>query len=361
MTGEALLNGAGLCCALGPDLASAATGYRAGRKVFVKEAGAIGPDGLPVTVSPVFGFHQIHNPVARLQRLLAAAMADLADQCQVSDWAVPMRLCLPAWLRTQGIGIHPSDWPGALRADVPVHMLQVVWSDQATFLAILAATGRDVAEGRYREAIVATVDTLVHAEFLDALAVENRLLARTQPHGVIPSEGAAALRVTAPDGMRLSAPLGWIDGHWSGYENQDVTRPDTMLGAALARPFKAAVGLAPASRLMIDLNGERWRSEEIGVALARANLPDDLMADFETPPLTLGHCGTAAQGVMAALAMAAGPVPAATDLQVERSVISCSQRSGARDVIGLCRDVRFGSATVRGAAAAKPRTEPADA
>jgi hypothetical protein len=86
--------------------------------------------------------------------------------------------------------------------------------------------------------------------------------------------------------------------------------------------------------LLVDLNGERWRSEEIAMALARStDIPWALKADFETPAVQTGFCGVAMPGVMLACALAAKPV--ASPAISQRCLVSTSSIDGARDVFGL--------------------------
>jgi hypothetical protein len=162
-------------------------------------------------------------------------------------------------------------------------------------------------------------------------------LCRTQPHGVIPSEAAALFRVCKPSLAASDAPGGEIAAVWTGRETENIAQPKGILGRGLAKPFADALAESEPHRLMIDLDGERWRSEELGFALAAAPpLPDDLAADFETPPLFTGFCGCAASGVMAALALADAPNAPAGPIDnpggMEWTMISARQYNGLRAV-----------------------------
>jgi hypothetical protein len=339
----AVISGVGLCCSLGQTFADAAKAYAAGDVNFEKSDKVIGPDGMPQRLAPVFGFHDIHNYEARLQRLFQCAMDDLAAQTGLTPAPMPLRLIIPGWLKGNPIEAGFSEWliaeyGGRLKS------IDLISSENAMLPSDLARALLAVNEGEAPAMLVGAIDSFMHAELIDALALNSRLLCRTQPHGVIPSEAAALFRVCLPHLAAPEAPGGGIAAVWTGRETESIAEPKGILGRGLAKPFAAALAEREPHRLMIDLDGERWRSEELGFALAAAPpLPDDLAADFETPPLFTGFCGCATSGVMAALALAEGPIaptPPADDPDgVEWTMISASQYNGLRTVALMGRKV----------------------
>ncbi len=305
-----MISGVGLCCSLGQNFADASKAYAAGEVNFEKSDKVVGPDGMPLRLAPVFGFHDIHNYEVRLQRLFQCAMDDLAAQTGPAREPMPLRLIIPGWLKGNPIEAAFSKWILAEYGG-RVKAVDLISSENAMLLSDLARALLTVNEGETPAMLVGAVDSFMHAELIDALALNNRLLCRTQPHGVIPSEAAALFRVCLPQLAAAEAPGGEIAAVWTGRETEPITDAKGILGRGLAKPFSAALSERTPQRLMIDLNGERWRSEELGFALAAAPaLPDDLAADFETPPLFTGFCGCATGGVMAALALADAPAEA---------------------------------------------------
>lgn len=128
-------------------------------------------------------------------------------------------------------------------------------------------------------------------------------------------------------------PLAALQACFSAREDQDLRRPDGLLGQPLAGLVGRMldVGHIP-QRLLSDLNGERWRSEEIAVVLARhANrLPDELPNRIEAPASQLGYCGAAMSGILLALACAPNSGPDAAAGKQERALILVSQYGGLR-------------------------------
>ena len=343
MSGRTVLSGVGLCCSLGRTHADAATAYAEGDVNFEKSDKVVGPDGMPLRLAPVFGLHDIHNYEIRLQRLFQCAMDDLAAQTGPEQAPMPLRLIVPGWLKGNPIETAFSEWVMAEYGGL-LKSADLISSENAMPLSDLARALLAVGDGAAPAMLVGAVDSFMHAELIDALALNNRLLCRTQPHGVIPSEAAVLFRVCQPHLAAADAPGGEIAAVWTGRETEPITDAKGILGRGLAKPFAAALGERTPHRLMIDLNGERWRSEELGFALAAAPpLPDDLAADFETPPLFTGFCGCAMGGVMAALALA--DQPGGLDSRAEYpdgtewTMISSSQYNGLREVALMGRSV----------------------
>ena len=339
----AVISGVGLCCSLGRTFAKAAKAYAAGDVNFEKSDKVIGPDGMPLRLAPVFGFHDIHNYEIRLQRLFQCAMDDFAAQSGPAPAPMPLRLIIPGWLKGNAIEATFSEW---IMAEYGERLISVelVSSENAMLLSDLARALLAVNEGEAPAMLVGAVDSFMHAELIDSLALNNRLLCRTQPHGVIPSEAAVLFRVCQPHVAAADAPGGEIAAVWTGRETENIADAKGILGRGLAKPFAAALSERTPHRLMIDLNGERWRSEELGFALAAVPaLPDDLAADFETPPLFTGFCGCATGGVIAALALADAPpgsgAPPDTEDGMEWTVISTSHYNGPRAVALIGRPV----------------------
>ena len=343
MTEQVYLNGAGLVTSLGASLVETARAYRASKRAFFKDPAVIGSDGLAVTYAPVIPVGDQRDPLLRIQALIRDALADLVSQIGPGERPTLLVLHLPEWLRAFEPGLSTEDWPGsAISSRMPE--IELLWNDRITLPAALEQAQRGVAQNPVAQTVIVAADTFLHPSLLDRLTAANRLLSRSQPHGLVPSEAAVALRLTSGEAVDFSAPTGWLDGHWSGRETQDVRKPDGMLGDALAQTLAAAAAHAPGHRLMVDLNGERWRSEEAGMALSRTgDLAPELATDFETPVTFTGDCGSAMAGVMIALGLAPGPIPSPPDRKRERSLIVSCSFDGQRDTVGLVRDTASGT------------------
>jgi 3-oxoacyl-[acyl-carrier-protein] synthase-1 len=321
------------------DRAASQAGYAAGDKNFFKDPKVIGGDGMPIRYAPVFPVHDVRNLEARFQKLVAAAITDLLSQVPNTDRYAQIVLHLPSWLKDENFADKITGWPSL--ADWSPSLFHVVWSDQASFAKVLSMGIQAQQSNPDRDVILISADTFMYAVLLDLLSFNNRILSKSQPHGIIPSEAAIALRLTTETRLSFETGLAWVDGQWDAVETQDVARPTDMLGDALATVMRDGSNHANMDRLISDTNGERWRAEELGMALSRAtNLNDDLTADFETPASHFGFCGETMPALMIALAMSPGPTPVAQGTQTQRHLIVASAFSGQRDGIAILRDTR---------------------
>ncbi|MGH1330272.1 MAG: hypothetical protein ACRBBK_05275 [Paracoccaceae bacterium] len=334
------LNGVGLCTSLGQNRETTQATYAAGKKKFFKDPKVIGQDGMPVTYAPVFNLHDVPDVRVRFQQLVAAVVADLTGQVPQMARSTQVIMHLPAWLREIGFGGELSHWP--VLEEWSAMAPKVVWSDQTSFPKLLADCHGIVAATPAQDVVLIAADTFLWAQLLDQLALKKRTLSKSQPHGIIPSEAAVAFRLTTQERLNFETCIGWVDGHWQATEMQDVYAPKDMLGEALAEVVNAGATHATVERLLVDADGERWRSEELGMALARTSaISDELLADFETPPLLTGYSGAAMPAVLIALALGPGAIPVRPATQTERHLIVTSTLSGKRDGIGIVRDTRM--------------------
>lgn len=258
---------------------------------------AIGIDGLPLTLAPVWPLHDIHNPLERPVRLATLAVNDLAGQGFDLAQATRFSLCFPAWVE-QGGHADPLRSRLAERWSVSPDHIALSFADRTSLLGLAFAAQK---QGAAQILIVA--ETYLVAELLNSLTVSDRILSRYQPHGLVPSEAGVALFMGPdPGGDRHSHAITALQ---RARDPVDLRRPDSLLGLPLAH-LADQVLEAPGTpqRLLSDLNGERWRSEEIAVVCSRCadRLPADALADIEAPASQLGYCGAAMTGILLALA-----------------------------------------------------------
>jgi 3-oxoacyl-[acyl-carrier-protein] synthase-1 len=158
--------------------------------------------------------------------------------------------------------------------------IEVVSLDHAGGLAALA---RAVDALNSREAdvcVVAGVDSLLHAEVLHILLEQRRLKTPVNSAGLIPGEGAAALVLERTDRPRRRVPvLARLASVALEREPTELRPADGLRAEALSRAIQAALAsIDPATihRVVVDLNGERWRAREWAMAETRclSELPD---------------------------------------------------------------------------------------
>lgn len=288
--------GIGAVTSLGDSWQKTVSGLDNRQMGLVRERRAISIDGLPMTLAPVWPLHDIHNPLERLARLMTGALRDLTDQGLYTGNSVRISLCLPAWVQ-QGRHGDPMRERLSERLTMPADMITLSYADQTSILDLAFA-----AQQGSLPQILIVADTYLLAELLDNLTAADRILSRYQPHGLVPSEAAVALFV-APD---ASGTRGYIVKDLQrAIDPTDLRRSDTLFGETLAGLAREVLtGAELPQRFVCDLNGERWRSEEIAFVISRSadRLPAEALADIEAPASQTGYCGAAMAGIILALA-----------------------------------------------------------
>jgi 3-oxoacyl-[acyl-carrier-protein] synthase-1 len=154
---------------------------------------------------------------------------------------------------------------------------QVFTLDHAGVFYALAAATADLATGRIKHAIVGAVDTYLDEATLEWLADINRLKTDRTVNGIIPGEGAAFLvaenrEVAVARGV---SPLARIDGIATAMENHGIYSEMPCRGEGLTKALQNTLDDLPdrgtdTAVVVCDLNGERYRALEWGLALGRA-------------------------------------------------------------------------------------------
>lgn len=317
--------GIGAVTSLGSSLQQTLTALDDREMGLSRERKAIGIDGLPMTLAPVWSLHDLHNPLERLARLATLAVKDLAGQGFDVAQATRFSLCLPAWVE-QGGHADPLRSRLAERWSVSPAHITVSFADRTSLLDLAFAAQK---HGSAQILIVA--ETYLVAELLDSLTASDRILSRYQPHGLVPSEAGIALFMAADPGSDRRGHA--ITALQRAHDPVDLHRPESLLGLPLAQLADQALE-APGmpQRLLSDLNGERWRSEEIAVVCSRCadRLPAGALADIEAPASQLGYSGAAMAGILLALACRGAPAAESQDHDRQDSLLLVSQFDGTR-------------------------------
>jgi hypothetical protein len=125
--------------------------------------------------------------------------------------------------------------------------------------------------GEIESALFCGVDSYIDAQFYDELAVDGRLLAQSNPQGLIPGEGGAAVLLKSMN--RLNSSNGESPVPRAILGNLAV-EPEPHVGAAEEKPM---TGLANAMRAALGKRNER-------LAKMRAifyAMPSDIVSDLE--------------------------------------------------------------------------------
>jgi hypothetical protein len=325
--------GVGLNCPLGQGLAAVGRSYREKERNFVKLAkGPVGLDGHPITLSCVISYTNIRNFELRLQRLFAGAVDALVESTPIKN-PVALRLVVPAWLASNRLADLLRLWLQETYASCFSDVTFLVDGDTIALYEVARGL-QDIQQGRAPALAVGALDSFMDAELLDLLAINGRLHGKTTPHGLIPGE-AAALFLLAPSQQEGSGRLGTILSVFTGYERENLYSSKAVIGRGLAKPLRMAFDAYAPARFLADLNGERWRSEDIGFALSGARVPDDLLGDFETPLGQTGDCGAVNSLILAAISLGIDPRKEQAGDEAEFkaiSIVSLAHWQGARCV-----------------------------
>lgn len=218
-------------------------------------------------------------------------------------------------------------WVGA------VSSIEVVSGGPAEAFSELGFAAKAVLDGATEVLLVGALESRINPFVLDSLTLDERLFLRGNPWGCIPGEACVLVLVGRADPK--SPALGDVLAIFRGQEDADLAAPRDIIGRGLARAFELASEFQAPYRVIMDLNGERWRAEELGFAVAcvagmgaGARIAQ-LAADPEAPTLQLGDCGTAMGLLLPALALAEPPQSVSSG---PIALVSVSSRGGLRAV-----------------------------
>ena len=333
--------GVGLHCSLGKGFSHACDAYFANERNFVKsQKGPIGIDGVPMTLSCAIPFVDVRNFELRLQKLFAGAADDLTAIGVPAP--VPMRLVVPRWLANHDIGKRLRIWIGDTYPSLFSGVEMLTDGDTLALYEIVRGAN-EISGGQFPGLVIGAIDSFMDAELLDLLAMNGRIYARQTPYGLVPGEAAALLFIGKADSA--NRPLGALKSLFTGFETEKLSAPQGIIGRGLAKPLRQAFETFAPDRFLTDLNGERWRSEDLGFALSGALIPERLVADFETPLGNTGDCGAANGMVLASFALtpkvsqataAAGQnSDPSDDCRHVTSIVSTSHPDGPRCVAAI--------------------------
>ncbi len=137
---------------------------------------------------------------------------------------------------------------------------------RAASLAALHRAVRHLREGRVQTALVGGVDSLLRRARVAQLLEQGRLKHDDQPQGVVPGEAAAFVVLSATPG-RGSVTI----EHTALAEEETARTGEPCRGVGLTQVLRGAAGALGEYPLVVcDLNGERYRHIEWGLASMRA-------------------------------------------------------------------------------------------
>ena len=280
------VRGVGMTTPLGDGLDASCAALRAGLARFREMPWIALEDREKKPIVPVgaLAFEEGLTGLGRFTRLAANALRDLFQSAGTpadSLAAAGLYVALPAPGRAgvdprthAELGAQLHEWLD-LR---PARTMKLFPSGHAGFVEALLAAARDLAAKRVPRAIVGGVDSLVDPETVRWLHGARRIKAGDRPVGLFPGEGAAFALIElgagppsgrgAPPGVTILGPSIATE---SATFDRDVPCTAAALSEAILRTRGALADGGDGLGLVVsDMNGEPYRSEEMGYAITRA-------------------------------------------------------------------------------------------
>jgi 3-oxoacyl-[acyl-carrier-protein] synthase-1 len=155
-----------------------------------------------------------------------------------------------------------------------LHAVGGASAGRAAGLVALDGAARALLAGSVQVAVVGAVDSQIRAAALELLEGKGFLRSGSNPQGVIPGEAAAfvVLERIASAAQRGARPLAWLTS-CAVFKEPSVGSDDPNQGVGLSDALRSARhegGIESAPLVICDLNGDRYRAMEWGLASLRA-------------------------------------------------------------------------------------------
>ncbi|MCY1080755.1 beta-ketoacyl synthase N-terminal-like domain-containing protein [Archangium lansingense] len=155
--------------------------------------------------------------------------------------------------------------------------IRIYSEGHASALKALQDALTQLQQGRFTQAVIGGVDSLVERERLTQLWTEGRLKTDENAVGLIPGEAAAFFLVESPvqARRRKAEVLAWLEAPSVAHEPVSPASGQPCNGLGLGRAISTTlVGLtdrgAHTGLILSDLNGELYRAEEFSKMVPRA-------------------------------------------------------------------------------------------
>jgi 3-oxoacyl-[acyl-carrier-protein] synthase-1 len=304
MTGPAMIIGAGARTALGRNRQSSAAAVRCAIAAFDDYPELLDRYGMPIKVARDTGIDPGLLGADRLTALaIPAAFEAIAPLAGLRD-VPPVTLLLstgearPGQTASAAAQVAAS-LQQALESRIAVDKVWHLMAGHAGGTGLLDVGARMVADGRAGLVLAGGVDSYLHPATLDWLDVGEQLHSEGNIYGFCPGEAAGFVLVaTVETFRRIGVPaLLTIISSGSAFEPNILKGQEICLGKGLSQAFQLAAeplenGQA-ASRVICDMNGERYRANEYGLAALRVSRLFMNAADFEAPADCWGDVGAA--------------------------------------------------------------------
>ena len=181
-------------------------------------------------------------------------------------------------------------------------------SGHAGSLQAIQAASALIGRGEAEICLVGGVDSYFHPETLDWLFEQRRVVTSETRSAFFPGEAAGFVALASAASLRQLrlASLARVGSVGVAVEHCLPSHDKECLGLGLAQALLAAgegtSGADPVDRILCDINGERYRAQEWGMAVLKTpHLFRDATA-YEAPAISWGDVGAASGALFAILA-----------------------------------------------------------
>lgn len=314
-----VVTGIGARASAGDCAAQAAASVRAGFSVLREIPWAEGPDG-PIVAGFTDPDLQDRPWAEKAVDLLAQPLAEALFTAGLDDVDAVASVCRAGRgrvLLATPYGDRPGGDPAAIREALQSLGLMLfgegapgmhpVPADRAAGAIAIAQAAALLQRGDAEFCIVLGVDSFLESDVLQALLSGGQLKTGGAPSGLVPGEAGAALVLETAGSARrrkvevlarIAAVALERDAPWTA----DAPASGAGLERAIEKAGAAVGGLKGVTRIVSDLNGERWRFLEW--ALAESRVASGLGAEWQIwhPADCLGDVGAAFVPMATALA-----------------------------------------------------------
>ncbi|MBN8872201.1 MAG: hypothetical protein J0H67_05150 [Rhodospirillales bacterium] len=295
----------GLVCGVGTTAEESCAAIRCGLNNF-QETRFIGSDGAWLVGSSVT-LEEPWRGMTKLAKMAARAIAECLAHGREEPGRIPVLLCiaeperpgryegLPHALLQQvetelGVRLHPHS--------------SVIEQGRVGGAVALLQARRMLASGRYRQLVVAGVDTFLSGAMLAAYDRQDRLLRKDNSNGFIPGEagGAVLLSLSQDDSEAplLIRGLGFAREP-AAFGSGRPLRADGLTQAIRSALDEAGVGLKECDHRIADVSGEQYRFREAALAVTRLLRDRKVLFGLWHPADCVGEVGAASLPAMLAV------------------------------------------------------------
>ncbi|WP_342373773.1 hypothetical protein NVS55_20220 [Myxococcus stipitatus] len=262
--------------------------------------------GEPLRVAPIQYLDDLLSRTSRLVDIGGPALQEICD------------LLAPLLSRRTPIGLYlglPELRPGFTEADVAITAKAlgcIIKNAEVRSLPLGHCGGamaiqkacEDIVARRFELCIAGGVDSYLHDKTLAWLDRNGQLQSSRRRSGMVPGEAAAFCLLCSPRVARALglSPFIALSGMHTAIEHHGIKKQSVCLGEGLAAAIMASTHGVPVDAVYCDLNGERYRNEEWGMASLRLS---EVVVDpsrYVTPASLLGDVGAASGPLFAVLA-----------------------------------------------------------